>query len=98
VSNAAVGYLALYANISGGSNTSIGNNSLVASTGSTNIGIGSGAGSSLTTGSNNTIIGSVAGTAGLSDTVIIAAGSAERMRIDSTGLMKVPGGISGGTF
>jgi hypothetical protein len=23
---------------------------------------------------------------------------AERMRIDSTGLMKVPGGISGGTF
>jgi hypothetical protein len=30
--------------------------------------------------------------------VIIAAGATERMRIDSTGLMKVPGGISGGTF
>ena len=53
-------------------------------TGTSNIGIGYFAGYSLTTGSNNTIIGSVAGTAGLSDTVIIAAGSAERMRIDSS--------------
>jgi hypothetical protein len=94
VSNAAVGYLALYANISGGFNTSIGNNSLVASTGSTNIGIGSGAGSSLTTGNNNTIIGSVAGTAGLSDTVIIAAGSAERMRIDSSGVISYTGSLT----
>ena len=84
--------------IAANNNTAIGTSSLQACTGSTNIGLGQAAGSSLTTGNNNTIIGSVAGTAGLSDTVIIAAGSAERMRIDSTGLMKVPGGISGGTF
>jgi hypothetical protein len=96
--NTSVGSYSLNANLSGSGNTAIGQSALGLSTGSTNLGLGQNAGSSLTTGNNNTIIGSVAGTAGLSDTVIIAAGSAERMRIDSTGLMKVPGGISGGTF
>jgi hypothetical protein len=96
--NVAVGYLALYSNLINNSNSAFGASALQNTTGASNIGIGASAGQSLTTGSNNTIIGSVAGTAGLSDTVIIAAGSAERMRIDSTGLMKVPGGISGGTF
>ena len=73
-------------------NTAVGVSALATNTGSTNTVLGNGAGSSLTTGSNNTIIGSVAGTAGLADTVIIAAGSAERMRIDSSGNMTVATG------
>jgi hypothetical protein len=97
-SNTAVGSAALAANISGGQNVALGVSALSVNTGNNNIALGYNAGNALTNGANNTIIGSVAGTAGLSDTVIIAAGSAERMRIDSTGLMKVPGGISGGTF
>ena len=97
--NAAVGASALALNTSGANNSAVGAYSLSGNiSGSSNIGVGVNAGNALTTGSNNTIIGSVAGTAGLSDTVIIAAGTTERMRIDSTGLMKVPGGISGGTF
>ena len=96
--NTGVGEYANGGNSTGNYNTALGRWAIVNNTGSTNIAIGFNAGSALTTGNNNTIIGSVAGTAGLSDTVIIAAGSAERMRIDSTGLMKVPGGISGGTF
>ena len=97
--NVAVGASALALNTSGANNSAVGAYSLSGNiSGSSNIGVGVNAGNALTTGSNNTIIGSVAGTAGLSDTVIIAAGTTERMRIDSTGLMKVPGGISGGTF
>jgi hypothetical protein len=98
--NSAVGLFALLYNVAGNNNSAFGKSALSGAgfSGANNIGIGNQSGVSLTTGSNNTIIGSVAGTAGLSDTVIIAAGSAERMRIDSTGLMKVPGGISGGTF
>jgi hypothetical protein len=91
--NVAVGRLALYTNSIGGSNSAVGSGALQNSTGTSNIGFGQGAGSSLTTGNNNTIIGSVAGTAGLSDTVIIAAGATERMRIDSTGAMSVPAKI-----
>ena len=97
--NTSVGASASYANTIGGGNTAVGASALYSNTsGSNNLAIGYNAGNALTTGSNNTIIGSVAGTAGLSDTVIIAAGATERMQIDSTGLMKVPGGISGGTF
>jgi len=67
-------------------NTAVGNNALLSNTtGAFNTCIGYQAGQSLTTGNNNTIIGSIAGTAGLSDTVIIGAGSAERLRIDSSG-------------
>ena len=89
-SNTANGREALFASITGNSNTANGYRALFTNTGNSNIGLGQGAGSSLTTGNNNTIIGSVAGTAGLSDTVIIAAGSAERMRIDSAGAVSVP--------
>ena len=91
--NVAVGEAAIASNLVNGYNTALGNAALNLSTGSNNLGLGYGAGSALTTGSNNTIIGSVAGTAGLSDTVIIAAGSAERMRIDSSGAMSVPAKI-----
>lgn len=67
-------------------NTAVGNNALLSNTtGAFNTCIGYQAGQSLTTGNNNTIIGSIAGTAGLSNTVIIGAGTAERLRIDSSG-------------
>ena len=85
LNNTAIGAGSTQANIAGNNNVGIGLNSLYSNTGSNNIAIGTYAGPSLTTGNNNTIIGSVPGTAGLSDTVIIAAGSAERMRIDSSG-------------
>lgn len=54
-------------------------------TGNKNIFLGFTAGDAVTTGSNNTIIGDIAGTTALSNTVILAAGTAERMRIDSAG-------------
>lgn len=59
-------------------------------TASQNILIGNTAGDAITVGSNNTIIGDIPGTSTLSDTVIIAAGTAERLRIDSSGNVKVP--------
>ena len=84
--NTAVGYYALLYNQSGSNNTAIGRYSLVSNTtGSKNIGIGYTAGDAITTGSNNTIIGDIPGTATLSDTVIIGAGTSEKLRIDSGG-------------
>lgn len=56
-------------------------------TGSLNTLIGNTAGDAITTGSNNTIIGDIAGTTTLADTVIVAAGTAERFRVDSNGNM-----------
>ncbi len=88
--NTAIGRAALYVNTTGSNNTGIGHFALFNNTsGSNNIAIGNGAGQSLTTGNNNTIIGSINGTAGMADTVIIAAGSAERLRIDSSGNMGI---------
>lgn len=86
VGNTAVGLIALNSNTSGGSNSAFGQQALNGNiSGSNNVAIGSSAGNGITTGSNNTIIGSIGGTAALSDTVIIGAGGAERMRIDSSG-------------
>jgi ApbE superfamily uncharacterized protein (UPF0280 family) len=62
-------------------------------TGNNNIGIGDNAGSAITTGSNNVIIGTYAGTSNLSDTVVIAAGQTERLRVTSAGLA-----INGASF
>lgn len=85
-SNTANGVNSLYYNTTGDNNTALGLSALQNNTtGIGNIAIGYNAGSALTTGSNNTIIGRVSATAGLSDTVIIAAGINERMRIDSSG-------------
>jgi trimeric autotransporter adhesin len=84
--NTAYGINVLYRNESGDRNVAIGVSALVDNTtGSYNTCVGNNAGSALTTGSNNTIIGNILGTAGLADTVIIGAGSTERLRIDSSG-------------
>jgi hypothetical protein len=91
--NSAVGQAALFAS-TGNFNTAVGMSALTASTGAVNLALGQNAGSALTTGSNNTIIGSVAGTAGLSDTVIIAAGTTERMRINSSGVISYTGSLT----
>lgn len=83
--NAALGSGALYSNTTGSSNTAIGYQSLNDNiSGGSNIGIGKGAGDAITTGSNNTIIGDYAGTTSLSDTVVIAAGTTERLKITET--------------
>ena len=50
--------------------------------GSYNTLFGHSAGCSITTGCNNIIIGSVAGTAALSNTIILATGTCERIRTD----------------
>lgn len=83
--NTAVGSLALSGN-TGAQNTAVGRLALQNNTtGSGNTVLGRGAGSDITTGNNNTIIGRIAGTAGLANTVIIGAGTQERMRINSAG-------------
>jgi hypothetical protein len=75
-----------YDNTTGSSNVVLGDLALrFNTTGSNNTCIGTNAGFNLTTGSNNTIIGNVQGTAGLANTVIIGAGSTERLRITAAG-------------
>lgn len=61
--------------------------------GSSNLFFGTNAGCAVTTGVSNTIIGSVSGTSDLSNTVILAAGTCERLKVDSTGLF-----INGSVF
>lgn len=61
--------------------------------GSSNLFFGTNAGCAVTTGVSNTIIGSVNGTAALSSTVILAAGTCERLKVDSSGLF-----INGSAF
>ena len=85
--NTASGYQTLYSNLTGSNNIAIGASALYSNTAWNNIAIGTGAGTNLTTGANNVIIGSIAGTAGLVSTIIIGAGSTERLRVDSAGKM-----------
>jgi len=88
--NIAGGMSSLRYNTTGIQNSAYGYRSLFSNTtGSKNIGIGCTAGDGITTGSNNTIIGDIPGTSTLSDTVIIGAGTAERLRIDSSGKVGV---------
>jgi hypothetical protein len=75
---------------SGGNNTLVGSYSgYDLTTGNYNIFIGDSAGRSILSGSNNTIIGQFTSSlgAGTSDTIIIGAGSTERIRINSSGSM-----------
>jgi hypothetical protein len=55
-------------------------------TGTSNIGIGNGAGSSILTGANNTVIGCLTAAAGCVCTLLIGAGTCERIRVDNSGL------------
>jgi trimeric autotransporter adhesin len=71
-SNTANGYAALVNNTTGTENTGEGFHALLHNTGSNNIGLGSNAGSSLTTGSGNVCIGAgILGVAGESNTTRI---------------------------
>ena len=84
--NTASGFYALMYN-TGSRNTASGYKALENNTyGTRNIGIGNGAGDAITTGSNNTVIGDLAGTTAMASTVLIAAGTTERLKVDSTGL------------
>lgn len=84
--NTASGLQALYSNTTGSNNFAGGGEALYLNNGNYNIGVGKGAGSAITTGSNNTVIGSVPGTSAMADTVLIAAGTTERLRVDASGL------------
>lgn len=84
--NASIGFDSVPNLTSGGRNVSIGAQSGYSLTsGGNNAFIGYDSGRDITTGSNNTIIGSLAGFTNMSDTVLIGAGTAERMRINSSG-------------
>ena len=85
--NTASGMQSLYYNTTGARNTASGHESLKNNTtGAKNIGLGYGAGDAITTGSNNTIIGDLPGSTALSDTVLIGAGTTERLKVDASGL------------
>ena len=66
-------------------NTAVGFQSGFNTTGASNTLIGYNAGQNLTTGSNNTFIGSYAGTAGLANTIVLSAGTTEKLRITTAG-------------
>jgi hypothetical protein len=85
IQNVGYGMYSGSSNETGSYNTNIGYYAGQLSTGSYNVFIGQGSGSACTTGSNNTIIGRNTGSAGLSDTIILSAGTTERARCDSSG-------------
>jgi hypothetical protein len=84
--NTVIGHGAGYRNANNSSMVAIGAGALSFTVGGGNIGIGFNAGSVIDWGANNTVIGQLAGTAGLTGTVLIGAGTTERIKVDSTGL------------
>jgi hypothetical protein len=85
--NVAVGLRAAHLLIVGNNNVAIGVNSLNdAQLGDNNIAIGLCAGYKMTTGSNNTIIGQLPMNTGTTSTVLIGAGTIERIKVNSAGL------------
>ena len=92
--NAAMGPFALQSNTTGDYNIALGRAALSRNTtGDSNTALGFGAGAFIE-GSNNTILGAYAGTSAdstLNDTVIISAGTTERLRIDSSGDVLIGG-------
>ena len=85
--NIALGQSALCLNTTGANNIAMGCNALAANTtGINNIGIGLCAGCAITSGYNNTVIGSLPAAAGCVCTVLIGAGTCERIRVDNSGL------------
>lgn len=105
--NVALGKGSLSAVTSGTDNLGLGYNALFGITNtSNNIAIGSNAGSNITTGANNTIVGSLPATAALFSTVLLGAGTTERLKVDATGayingspyvVFTTAGGAIGGT-
>jgi hypothetical protein len=94
-SNFAGGRGALKANVDGSFNIAIGTDALSSNVnGSRNLALGVQAGQVIE-GSNNTILGSYTGTGNptLNDTVVISAGTTEKLRIDDTGSL-----LFGGTL
>ena len=65
----------------GDDNVFIGNLAALNNTASGNIAIGAESAQSLTDGNNNTIIGSIAGAAGMSDTIILGAGTTQKFTV-----------------
>jgi hypothetical protein len=85
--NFAQGIRALYGNTIGSNNFAQGYLALRCNTtGSNNFAVGCLAGCSITTGCGNVIIGGFAGSAGLVETLVIQAGTCQRLKIDSGGL------------
>ena len=87
--NTGIGYNSLkgVAGASGSRNTALGKDSLLSvGDGTGNIGVGYTAGSAITSGSDNTIIGDLSGSTTLSGTVLIGAGTSERVKVNTTGL------------
>src|SRR5215470_8252612 len=79
INNTANGVNALFFNITGHDNTADGLNALLNNKGSSNVGVGSQAGSNLTTGSNNIDIGAnVLGVAGEANTIRIGKSGTQR--------------------
>ncbi len=94
--NVAIGRTALTENVSGGNNIAIGTQTLNSNvSGSKNTCVGAQAGFYLE-GNNNTVLGAYKGTAAdatLANTIILSAGTTQRLRIDSTGSL-----LFGGTL
>jgi hypothetical protein len=84
--NTAVGYGSQSSATSGTGNTTLGYESgRYLSTGSNNVLLGKDAGKNVGTGNNNTIVGNNVGTS-FSDTVLLSAGTTERLKVDASGL------------
>lgn len=85
--NTALGFQSLRSISTGNGNTVIGNQAgSTITTGSYNTFLGWQAGTCVTTGVNNTVIGSLPAAAGCLCTLLIGAGTCERVRVDNTGL------------
>lgn len=96
--NIAIGCNSLVSNTTGVSNIAVGAWAFTSNTvGQFNIGIGSCAGCSITTGANNTIIGTLPGAPGCICTVLIGAGTCERIKVDNSGLYVNGTPVSGGS-
>lgn len=86
--NIAIGSSSLFRNVTGSDSISIGRSSLEFYTGATGstIAIGLCAGCAITTGVNNTVIGQLPGGAACVCTLLLGAGTCERIRVDNSGL------------
>jgi hypothetical protein len=101
IGNIAIGSSALGSCTPADYNIALGFLAMLCSAGTMNIGIGRCAGCNLTTGANNTVIGSLPAAAGCVCTVLIGAGTCERIRVDNSGLYinnTLLSGGGGGTF